>query len=198
MFNSLIHFKLLFLNGIKQCCNFILLMVTIQFFYHYSRRCFDLFLHQTYEAGIRDKRCRWQYRNCKIRGNEGKQDHFENRIPFGSSYRSCRCIQGWKRGSSFNRDHGWRWLDGYYRCVAFTAQHGNDLPCFLSYQRSSVVNSKENQPWIFTGRTDAEAEAEAPIPWPSDVKSWFIGKDPDAGIDWRQKEKGVVEDEMVR
>ena len=60
------------------------------------------------------------------------------------------------------------------------------------------VNSTGNQPWIFTGRTDAEAEAEAPIPWPSDVKSWFIGKDPDAGIDWRQKEKGVVEDEMVR
>ena len=58
------------------------------------------------------------------------------------------------------------------------------------------VNSKGNQPWILTARTDAEAEA--PILWPPDAKSWFIGKDPDAGIDWRQKEKGAAEDEKVR
>ena len=50
------------------------------------------------------------------------------------------------------------------------------------------VNPKGNQPWIFTGRTDAEVEA--PILWPPDVKSQLIGKDPDAGKDWRQKEKG--------
>ena len=58
------------------------------------------------------------------------------------------------------------------------------------------VHPKGKQPWIFTGRTDAEAEA--PILWPPDVKNWFIGKDPDAGEDWRQKEKGASEDEMVR
>ena len=58
------------------------------------------------------------------------------------------------------------------------------------------VNLKENQLWIFTGRTDAKAEAL--ILWPSDVKSQLIGKDPDAGKDWRQKKKGVTEDEMVR
>ena len=52
-----------------------------------------------------------------------------------------------------------------------------------------------NQPWIFTGRTDAKAEA--PILWPPDVKSWLIGKDPDAGRDWGQEEKGTTEDEMV-
>ena len=57
------------------------------------------------------------------------------------------------------------------------------------------VNPKGNQPWIFTGRTDAEAEA--PVFWPHDIKSWFTGKDPDAGKDWRQEEKGVTEDEMV-
>ena len=57
------------------------------------------------------------------------------------------------------------------------------------------VNSKGNQSWIFTGRTDAEAEA--PILWPLDTKSQLIGKDPDAGKDWGQQEKEATEDEMV-
>ena len=55
------------------------------------------------------------------------------------------------------------------------------------------VNPKGNQPWIFTGRTDAEA----PVLWPSDGKSQFIGKDPDAGKDWGQEEKGATEVKMV-
>ena len=58
------------------------------------------------------------------------------------------------------------------------------------------VNPKENQPWIFIGRTDAETEAA--ILWPLDAKSWLIGKYPDAVKDWRQKEKGAAKDEMVR
>ena len=57
------------------------------------------------------------------------------------------------------------------------------------------VNPKENQPWIFIGSTNAEAEA--PIIWPPDAKSWFIGEDPDVVKDWKQKEE-AVEDEMVR
>ena len=57
------------------------------------------------------------------------------------------------------------------------------------------VNPKGNQPWIHIGRTDAEAEA--PVLWPPDSKSWLIGKDPDAGKDWMQEEKGMTEDEMV-
>ena len=58
------------------------------------------------------------------------------------------------------------------------------------------VKPKGNQAWIFIGRADAEAEA--PILWPLDVKNWLIGeKDPDAGKDWRQEEKGMTEDEMV-
>ena len=57
------------------------------------------------------------------------------------------------------------------------------------------VNLNGNQPWIFSGRTDAEAEA--PILWPPDVKSWLIGKDTDAGKDWRQKKTGMEEDEVV-
>ena len=57
------------------------------------------------------------------------------------------------------------------------------------------VNPKGNQPWIFTGRTDAEAEA--PVLWPPDAKSQLNGKDPDAGKDWRQEDKGMTEDEVV-
>ena len=66
----------------------------------------------------------------------------------------------------------------------------------LDCKKIKPVNPKGNQPWIFIGRTDAEAEA--PIVWPPDVKSWLTGKDPDAGNDWRQKEKGAAEDELVR
>ena len=66
------------------------------------------------------------------------------------------------------------------------------LESSLNWKEFNQVNPKENQPWIFTGRIDAEA----PILWPSDAKSWLIGKDPDTGKDWRQ-EKGVTEDEMV-
>ena len=57
------------------------------------------------------------------------------------------------------------------------------------------VNPKRNKSWIFIGKTDAEAKT--PILWPLDVKSWLIGKDPDAGKDWGQEEKGMTEDEMV-
>ena len=57
------------------------------------------------------------------------------------------------------------------------------------------VNLKGNQPWLLFGKTDAEAEA--PILWPPDTSSQLIGKDPDAGKDWRQKEKRMTEDEMV-
>ena len=57
------------------------------------------------------------------------------------------------------------------------------------------VNPKGNQSWLFIGMTDGEAET--PILWPPDVKNWLIWKDPDAGKKWRQKEKGMTEDEMV-
>ena len=58
-----------------------------------------------------------------------------------------------------------------------------------------LTNPKGNQSWIFIGRTDAEAEA--PILWPPDPKNWLFGKDPDAGKNWREEEKGMTEDEMV-
>ena len=57
------------------------------------------------------------------------------------------------------------------------------------------INNEGNESWIFTGRTDAENEA--PILWPPDAKNWLIGKDPDAGKDWRREEKMMTEDKMV-
>ena len=64
------------------------------------------------------------------------------------------------------------------------------LESALDSKEIKAVNPKGNQPWIFIGRTDAEAEA--PILWPPDVKNWLIGKDPDAGKDWGQEEKGIT------
>ena len=56
------------------------------------------------------------------------------------------------------------------------------------------VNPKGNQSWVYIGRTDAEAET--PVLWPCDAENWLTGKDPDAGRDWRQEEKGTTENEM--
>ena len=66
----------------------------------------------------------------------------------------------------------------------------------LDSKEIKPVNPTGNQPWILTGRTDAEAEG--PILWPHDVKNQLIEKDPDAEKDWRQKEKRAAEDEVVR
>ena len=70
---------------------------------------------------------------------------------------------------------------------------GKTLESPLDCKEIKPFNSRGNQPWMFIGSTDAEA----PILCPPDTKSWLIGKDPDAGKDWRQEEKGVPEDEMV-
>ena len=69
----------------------------------------------------------------------------------------------------------------------------NTLESPLDCKEIKPVNPQGNQPWIFTGRTDTEA----PILRPPDGKNGLIGKDPDAGEDWRQEEKGMTEDEMV-
>ena len=90
-----------------------------------------------------------------------------------------------------------------YGCESWTikkAKHwridASELWCcrrLLDCKEIKPVNPKGNQSWIFIGRTDAET----PILWPPDAKSWLIWKDPDAGKDWRQEEKGMTEDEMV-
>ena len=69
------------------------------------------------------------------------------------------------------------------------------LESSLDYKEIQPVNPEGNQSWMFTGRT--EAEAGAPILWPPDLKSRLIRKDPDAGKDWKQEEKGTIEDKMI-
>ena len=65
----------------------------------------------------------------------------------------------------------------------------------LNCKEIKPINPKRNQPWTFIGKTDPEAEA--PMLWQPDAKSWLTGKDPDAGKDWGQEEKGMTEDEMA-
>ena len=91
-------------------------------------------------------------------------------------------------------------LDHKEGCVAKnwcfqTAVLKKTLESPLDYKEIKPVNPKGNQPWIVIGRTDAEAEAL--ILWSPDAKSWLTGKDPDAGKDWGQEEKGMTENEMV-
>ena len=83
-------------------------------------------------------------------------------------------------------------LDSNLRCF-WTVVLEKTLKGLLDCKKIKPVNPKGNQSWIFIGRTDAEA----PILWPPDVKNRLTGKDPDAGKDWRQEEKGMTEDEMV-
>ena len=66
----------------------------------------------------------------------------------------------------------------------------------LDNKEIQSFNPKRNQSWIFIGRTNSEAEA--PMLWAPNAKNWLIGKDPDVGKDWRQEEKGMTEEEMVR
>ena len=91
-------------------------------------------------------------------------------------------------------DHkeGWALKNWCFWTVVLEKTLESPLDC----KEIKPVNPKGNWPRIFIGKTDAEAEA--PILWPPDEKSQIIGKDPDAGKDWSQEEKGTTEDEMVR
>ena len=105
------------------------------------------------------------------------------------------------QGYGFSSSHVWMWELDYKESWAL-----KNL-CFwtvvLEKTLESPFNSKEIQPvhpkgdqsWVFIGRTDAKVEAS--ILWPPDAENWLIWKDPDAGEDWGQEEKGTTEDEMV-
>ena len=85
----------------------------------------------------------------------------------------------------------WAQKNWCFRTVVLEKTLESPLDC----KEIQPVHPKGDQSWVFIGRTDTKAEA--PILWPPDVKSWLIRKDPDAGKDWRQEEKGTTEDEMV-
>ena len=103
----------------------------------------------------------------------------------------------------FSSSHVWMWELDHKEGWALknwcfqTVMLKKTLESPLDSKEIKTVNPKENQPWVFIGRNDAEAEAEAPILWPPDAKNWLIGKDPDAEQDWRQEEKGTTEDEKI-
>ena len=108
----------------------------------------------------------------------------------------CVCIS-----YSFSSSHVWIWepdnKEGWVlkNWCFWTVGLEKTLESPLNYNGIKPANPKGNQPWTFLERTDAEAEA--PILWPSNVKSWLIRKDLDAGKDWGQEGKGVTKDEMV-
>ena len=109
--------------------------------------------------------------------------------------------QGYGFFSSNSSNHIWMWELDYKESWAlknwcfWTVVLEKTLESPLDCKEIQSVHPKGNQSWIFIGRTDAEAEAS--IFWPPDVKNWLIWKDPDAGKDWRWEEKGIIEDEMV-
>ena len=101
----------------------------------------------------------------------------------------------------FSSSHVWMWELDYKESWVpknwcfWTVVLKKTLESSLNSKEIQPVHPKGNQSWIFIGRTDVEAET--PILWPPDEKNWLIWKDPDAGKDWSQEEKGTIEDEKV-
>ena len=122
----------------------------------------------------------WKKSYDQPRQHIKKQRHyFANKGPSHQNY-------------GFSSSHVWIWAPTNWCFWTVVLEKTLESP--LDCKEIKSVNPKGNQSWIFVGRTDAEEET--PILWPPDVKNWLIGKDPDAGKDWRREEKGMTEDEM--
>ena len=118
---------------------------------------------------------------------KSRDHHFTDKGPCSQSY-------------GFSSSHVWIWeldpKEGWAPNWCFQViMLEKTLESPLDSKEIKPVNLKGNQPWIFIETTDAEAET--PVLWPPDANSWLIGKDPDAGKDWRQEEKGRTQDETV-
>ena len=113
--------------------------------------------------------------------------HFANKGLFSQSY-GFSSSHVWI--GELDHQEGWVPKKWCFLIVVLEKTPENPLDC----KEFKPVHPKGNQPWIVIGRTDAEAEA--PILWPPDAKSLFIGKDPDSGKDWRLKEKQATEDKI--
>ena len=134
----------------------------------------------------------WKETYDKPRQSIKKQKHhFANKNPYSQSYGFLvvmyRC-ENWtmKKAEHWRIDAFNLWCQRRPLRVPWTARRSNQSIL-------KKIKKKENQPWIFIGRTDAKD----PMLWPPDAKSQLIGKDPDAGKDWGQREKAATEDEMV-
>ena len=131
----------------------------------------------------------WKKSYDKPRQHIKKQRHY-----FANKGLSSQCY-------GFSRSHVWMWdLDHkesweLKNWCFWTVMLEKTLESPLDCKEIQPVHPKGDQSWVFIGRTDAEAET--PVLWPPHAKCWLIGKDPDAGRDWRQEEKGTTEDEMV-
>ena len=112
--------------------------------------------------------------------------HFANKDPYSQSYGFSNSYE-WM----WELEHNEGWTPKNWCFWTVVLKKTFESP--LDSKEIKPVNPKGNQSWILIGRTDAEA----PILWPPDAKSWLIGKDPDAGKNWRQEEKGMTEGEMV-
>ena len=110
-----------------------------------------------------------------------QRHHFANKGPYSQSYGfSISHVQMWE----LDRKEGWEPKNWCFQIVVLEKTLESPLDC----KEIQLVHPKGEQSWVFNGRTDAEAEA--PIFWPPDAKSWLIWKGPDAGKDWGQEEKG--------
>ena len=125
----------------------------------------------------------------ELKQHINKQRHyFANRGPSSQSY-------------GFSSSHVWMWELGHKESWApenlcfWTVALEKTLESPLDFKVIQPVHPKANQFWVFIGRTDTEAGS--PIHWPPDAKNWLIGKESDAGKDWRREEKGMTEDELV-
>ena len=130
----------------------------------------------------------WKKSYDKPRKHIKKQrHHFTSKGPYSQSY-------------GFYSSHVWLWELDYKEDWAlknwcfWTVVMEKTLESPLDRKEIKLVNPKGSHSWIFTGRTDAEAEA--PVLWPPDAKNWLISKDSNAGKDWRREEKGMTEDGM--
>ena len=117
-----------------------------------------------------------------------QRHHFADKSPSSQSYHfSSSHVWMWE----LDHKKGWALKNWCFWTVILEKTFESPLDC----KEIQPVHPKGNQSWRFIGRTDAEVET--PILWPPDSKNWLIGKDPDAGKDWRREEKGMTEDEMV-
>ena len=144
---------------------------------------------QMVTAAMKLKDALWKKSYDQTRQHIKKQRHyFANKGLSSQSY-------------GFSSSHVWMWVLDYKESWVpknwcfWTMVLEKTLESPLDCKEIQPVNPKENQSWIYIGRADAEAET--PILSPPDAKNWLIGKDPDAGKDWRWEEKGMTEDEMV-